>query len=153
MYLTIGGAEDGELLQNDLDILSMWEDRWDMEFNPSKCQVVWVTTARNFINTVYTLHGQVLEVITSAKYLGVDISSGLSWNSHTDRITGNANKTLSIIKGISRLKTKGYERLPTTRQSAPSWSTLPLFGTHTLRKKYSSWKTYNVGQLAGPPIA
>ena len=58
VYLTIGGSENGKVLQNDLDRLSMWEDRWDMEFNPSKCQVVWVTTARNFINTVYTLHGR-----------------------------------------------------------------------------------------------
>ena len=64
--------------------ISMWEDRWGMEFNPSKCQMVQVTTARNFINTVYTLHGQALEVVTSAKYLEVDISSGLSWNAHTD---------------------------------------------------------------------
>ena len=38
-----------------------------MEFNPSKCQVR-VTTARVIINTVYLLHGQVLEVVTSAKY-------------------------------------------------------------------------------------
>ena len=72
----------------------LWESEWDMEFNPSKCLVVRVTTAWKAINTVYTLHGQILEVVTSAKYLGVDISSGLSWNSHIDRITGNANITL-----------------------------------------------------------
>ena len=81
-----------------LDKLSLWESQWDMEFNPSKCQVVRVTTARKAINTVYTLHGQILEVVTSAKYLGVDISSGLSWNSHIDRITGNANRTLGYIR-------------------------------------------------------
>ena len=86
------------MLQNDLDKLSLWESQWDMEFNPSMCQVVRVTTARKAINTVYTLHGQILEVVTSAKYLGVDISSGLSWNSHIDRITGNANRTLGYIR-------------------------------------------------------
>ena len=36
-----------------------------MEFNPSKCQVVRVATARKAINTVYTLHGQILEVVIS----------------------------------------------------------------------------------------
>ena len=30
VYLTIGGAEDGKVLQTDLDRLSVWEDRWDM---------------------------------------------------------------------------------------------------------------------------
>ena len=89
MYLTIGDTEDDKVLQNDLDRLSVWEDRWDMEFNPSKCQVVRVTTSRKLINVTYTLHGQVLEVVTSAKYLGVDISIGLSWNPHIDWITKN----------------------------------------------------------------
>ena len=84
---TLGGADDGKVLQNDLDRLSVWEDRWDMEFNPSKCQVVQVTSSKNPINTAYTLHGQILEVVTCAKYFGVDISSGLSWNTHIDRIT------------------------------------------------------------------
>ena len=78
VYLTIGDTEDGKVLQNDLDRLSVWEDRWDMEFNPSKCQVVRVTTSRRLIDVTYTLHGQVLEVVASAKYLGVDISNGLS---------------------------------------------------------------------------
>ena len=90
VYLTIGGLDDATVLQNDLDKLSLWESQWDMEFNPSKCQVVWVTTARKAINTVYTLHGQILEVVTNAKYL--------SWNSHIDRITGNANRTLGYIR-------------------------------------------------------
>ena len=98
VYLTIGGLDDGTVLQNDLNKLSLWESQWDMEFNPSKCQEVRVTTARKAINTVYTLHGQILEVVTSAKYLGVDISSGLSWKSHIDRITGNANRTLGYIR-------------------------------------------------------
>ena len=98
VYLTIGGLDDGTVLQKDLDKLSLWESQWDMEFNPSKCQVVRVTTARKAINTVNTLHGQILEVVTSAKNLGVDNSSGLSWNSHIDRITGNANRTLGYIR-------------------------------------------------------
>ena len=107
VYLTIGGLDDGTVLQNDLDKLSLWESQWDMEFNPSKCLVVRVTTARKAINTVYTLHGQILEVVTSAKYLGVDISSGLSWNSHIDRITGNANRALGYIqRNIKSKKTK-----------------------------------------------
>ena len=74
VYLTIGGLDDGTVLQNNLDKLSLWDAQWDMEFNPSKCQMVRVTTARKAINTVYTLHGQILEVVTSAKYLGLTSS-------------------------------------------------------------------------------
>ena len=41
-----------------------------MEFNPSKCQAVRVSRARRPIPSVYHLHGQVLEVVDHAKYLG-----------------------------------------------------------------------------------
>ena len=57
VYLTMDDADSGRVLQNDLDTLSVWESRWDMEFNPSKCQVVRVTTSRNPINYLYHLHG------------------------------------------------------------------------------------------------
>ena len=97
------------MLQNDPDRLSVWEDRWDMEFNPSKCQVVRVTTSRRLIDVTdtCTFHGQVLEVVTSAKYLGVDISSGLSWNPHIDRINKNATRTLNFIQ--RNIKTKNQK--------------------------------------------
>ena len=70
-----------------------------MEFNPSECQVVRMKTTRKVINTVYTLHGQILEVVTRARYLEVDISSGLNRYSHilVDRIIGNANRTLDTF--------------------------------------------------------
>ena len=68
-----------------------------MEFNPFKCQVVQVAGSRKPINCTYRLHGHILEMVTSAKYLGVDVSSGLTWNSHIDRITGHANITLGFL--------------------------------------------------------
>ena len=93
VYLTVGGTDDSTVLQQDLNKLMEWESRWDMKFNPSKCQVVRVTTSRKQVHFPYTLHGHVLEVVTSARYLGVDISSGLSWNSHIDNITARANNS------------------------------------------------------------
>ena len=50
------------------------------------------------INSVSTLNGQILEVVTRARYLGVDISDGLYWNSHIDKITGNANLRIHQTK-------------------------------------------------------
>ena len=44
VYLTIGGEDDSNMIQQDLNRLSVWVSRWNMEFNPSKCQVVHVTT-------------------------------------------------------------------------------------------------------------
>ena len=78
MYLTMEGADDSSVLQQDLDRLSVWESGWDMEFNLLKCQVVQVTGPRKPINAIYRLYGAILETVTYAKYLGVDVSSNLS---------------------------------------------------------------------------
>ena len=112
LYLTMEREDDRSALQTDLDILSTWETRWDMEFNPSKCQVVHVTGSRKTVKTDYVLHGQVLESVPCARYLGVDISSGLTWNSHIDRVTANANRTLGFIR--RNIKTK----MPKVREAA-----------------------------------
>ena len=142
------------MVQNDLDRLSVWEDRWDMEFNLSKCQVVRVTTARKSINIMYKLHGQVLEILTSAKYFGVDISSGLSWNSHIDRITGNANRSLNFIK--RNIKTKNpkvretaYNALvrPQLEYAAPIWNPHTkekILQLEKIQRRAARWITCNI---------
>ena len=88
------GGGSSKVLQNKLDSLPVWDSR----FNPSKCQVVRVTSSRRPIDNRYHLHGQLLEVVTSARYLEVDISNGLSWTSYIDRITGNANSTVGFLR-------------------------------------------------------
>ena len=98
VYLTVKGQDDNQKFQNDLDILQEWEREWDMEFNPSKCQVVHITRSRQPINTTYSMHGQVLDSVDSARYLGVDITSDLSFTQHINRTTANASKSLGYLK-------------------------------------------------------
>ena len=57
LYLIVENNEDSSTLQNDPDILSTWETRWDMEFYPSKCQVLQMTGSRRPLKTTYRSHG------------------------------------------------------------------------------------------------
>ena len=66
-------------LQKDLNVLQDWEKEWDMEFKSSKCQVVYITRSKRPIQTFYSMHGQVLEAVNSARFLGVDIASDLKF--------------------------------------------------------------------------
>ena len=75
-----------------------------MEFNPGKCQVIQVTRVRRPIPSVYHLHGQILEVVDHAKYLGVNISASLKWNEHIYGITKKATRSLGFIKRNIRTK-------------------------------------------------
>ena len=98
VYLTVSSFKDVNILQADLDTLQEWERTWDMEFNPGKCQVLQITRSKQPLQSQYTLHGQVLESVDSAKYLGVTISQDLNWNNHINNIIGKANRTLGFVK-------------------------------------------------------
>ncbi len=43
VYLTFESSEDVEALQKDLQKLGEWERKWQMEFHPTKCQVLSIT--------------------------------------------------------------------------------------------------------------
>ena len=95
IYITINNHSDSDTFQQDIDTSQTWERMWDMDFNPSKCQVLHISKSRHPAQHIYMLHGQALEAMDHAKYLGVDISKDLSWNTHINRISTNANSLTS----------------------------------------------------------
>ena len=98
LYRRINTQADADSLQNDLSSLQRWEQLWQMEFHPQKCTVIHVTNKRRPLRSNYTLHGHILEEVSSAKYLGVTIHNKLKWNEHMSNIRTKANKTLGFIK-------------------------------------------------------
>ena len=98
VYLTVINPNDSNILQSDLDKLQEWERTWDMEFNPSKCEVLHISRARQQIHSQYTLHGEILESVDCARYLGVSITKDLNSNTHINQITSKANRSLGFVK-------------------------------------------------------
>jgi hypothetical protein len=45
----------------------------------------------------YNIHGHTLEVVDSAKYLGLSIHKSLKWNDHINQVTKKANSTLAFL--------------------------------------------------------
>ena len=127
-YLAISKLAKSKQLQDDLDTLQEWEIDRDMEFNPGNCQVIHITRSRSPLPTSYILHGQTLEVVSSAKYLGVDITSDLSWKPHITRITNTANKSLGFLRRNLKaknpeLRERAYKAIvrPQLEYAAPVW--------------------------------
>ena len=98
LYHRIRSPEDARILQEDLDKLQDWEKEWQMSFNPIKCEVIRVTNKRNHIKKPYQIHGHDLTLAKTGKYLGVTISSDLSWNAHVDTTVKKANNSLSFLR-------------------------------------------------------
>ena len=111
VYLTVTNTNDSNILQSDLDILQEWERTWNMEFNPSKCQVLHISRARQQIHSQYTLHGEILESVDCVRYLGVSITNDLCWNTHINQITSKANRTLGFVKRNVRTTNQSVKEL------------------------------------------
>ena len=98
VYNTIKDANSAKLLQDDLDSLATWEKTWGMEFHPQKCSVLSVTRSRSPFNFRYKLKGHTLESTDSSKYLGINLSSNLTWKLHIDKMTKKANSVLGFLR-------------------------------------------------------
>ena len=129
IYLAVSSLEDAQILQQDLDHLHLWELDWDMKFNPSKCVVIHITRSRTPVQSQYLLHGQVLESVAGTKYLGVEISNNLSFNSDIQNVTTSASQSLGFLKRsirskIPELREKEYKTLvcPLMEYSSSVWS-------------------------------
>ena len=135
-YLAVSSNADAESLQEDLRRLEEWERKWQMEFHHGKCQVLTVTRKRKVIKYDYVLHGQVLEHVSAAKYLGVTVSSDLRWNRHVAAVTSKANSTLGFLKRNLQvksedLKTTAYKSLvrPLVEYAPSVWDPYTLGNT------------------------
>jgi hypothetical protein len=98
IYREIRNDHDAEILQDDLNTLSLWEQKWLMKFNPQKCFVMRVTHARSPKDFSYSLSGNILSFTSSHSYLGVCITDNLSWNKHIQDTCAKANRTLGFVK-------------------------------------------------------
>lgn len=98
IYRKVVSIEDAYNLQNDLNILRKWCQDWQMEVNVSKTKILSITTKQTPITNHYTLNEKQVENVLNFKYLGVHLTSDLSWNLHVDTVPSNAYKTLGFIR-------------------------------------------------------
>lgn len=158
IYLSLTVASHSSLLQYDLHQLEQWETKWDMQFNPSKCQVIQITKRKTVIPTKYLLHNTTLETVPSAKYLGITISNDLTWNKHINNITTKANQTLGFLRRnikvhSERLKSTAYKTLvrPQLEYSSTVWS--PYTGTlidqiESVQRRAARWVKHDFGRMS-----
>ena len=98
LYRNIRSQNDQVILQNDLDTISSWAEKWLMELNINKCSVLSITLKRNSIFHDYDILGATLKQVTNHDYLGVTISSDLNWLRHVTKISNKASRTLGYLK-------------------------------------------------------
>jgi len=95
LYKCIDSTED---VQQDNDLLSHWVSSNHLSLNPSKCKYMIVSRKRQQTECpVILLQGVPLEQADTFRYLGVIVSSDLSWTAHVKSICTKARKLVGLL--------------------------------------------------------
>ena len=143
MYRKVSSTSDCTQLQEDLDNLIKWEQQWQMQFNPDKCEVLIITKKRKQLHHDYTIHvhGHILQHVDSMKYLDLSISKNLSWNTHVDAVTKKANNALAYLRrniGTCPQSAKGRAFTTFVRPTIEYAAAIYCFMKNMLLLKYCS---------------
>ena len=98
MYRNIHNQNGQLILQNDLDTISSWAEKWLTKLNINKCSVLSITLKRNSIFHDYCILGAMPKRVTNHDYLGATISSDLNWLGHVTKIYNKTSRTLGLLK-------------------------------------------------------
>ena len=89
---------DCDNLRDDLNKLEIWQLEWQMQFNPSKCNIIWISNKQSPPLRTYFFCGSKLEQVDAASYLGITVNSKLKWSEHISSISSKASRSLGLIK-------------------------------------------------------
>ena len=116
MFRKITSKEDLQALQDDLDALQQWSDKWLLRFHPDKCHVLTLGRLENIRHTFrYTISNQELEHVFEEKDLGIVIDSNLRFEEHISSKVHKANAIVGLIRRtFTFLDCKLFKQLYTT---------------------------------------
>lgn len=97
IFKEITTPQDITTLQADLNNICNWCQQWRMELNISKRKFMRISRSNRCL-PVYHLNNISLEATNSYKYLGVHITSNLTWNKHIKCITNQGNRFLGCLR-------------------------------------------------------
>ena len=121
LYLIVDNPNDTAFLLNqDLNQLQRWSEKWLVEFNLNKTETMVISSKRNKPYHPPPLQMNDLHVVNSHKHIGVIISDNGQLNDHIDY----------IVK-------KTYNRLNIMRKSRT------FLDRYSLKKIYFFYKTFN----------
>ncbi len=123
----ISSLRDRDQLQQNLDLLCAWANRWGMRFNVGKCRIMHFGRSNPCHN--YSMNGVDLEKTVEEKDLGVLITSTLKVGNQCERAVQTANGVLARIlrtftyrnKSVLPLIYRTYVR-PHLEYAVPVWS-------------------------------
>lgn len=100
-YRPIMNTDDGRLLQEDLDRITLWCQDWRMDLNQSKCTVMSTTRNVSPVISPYILQNTPVKRTDAQKDLGILVCKDLKWNCHVLAAASKVNRMLGFIRRLT----------------------------------------------------
>ena len=71
IYWEINNVEDSTAFQSQLSTLDLWVDRWQVKFNPTKCEIMRIPHTKDKSSSQYQILVSELRNVSNYKDLGV----------------------------------------------------------------------------------
>ena len=97
-YRPVMNIDDGRLLQEDLDRITLWCQDWRMNLNQSKCTVMSITRNVSPVISSYMLQNAPVQRTDAQKDRGILVCKNLKWNCHVLEAASKANRMLGFIR-------------------------------------------------------
>ena len=75
-----------------------------MKFNAKKCNIMRVSRSRKPLQHFYSLGNEILQEVSDAKYLGIQIDNKLDWNKHILTVAARGQSKLAFLNRNLKVK-------------------------------------------------
>ena len=144
LYKPVGRPEDFNHLQIDIDHIRVWVSNNHLALNSDKCKVMMISRKRNPVPPPqFILQDTPLKQVEDYRYLGVLLTSDLSWPSHLTQHVPKLENSLdcftegSMVMWIIRAYLNSIIYL-----CVLTWNMPLLSGIHTLSKTLQNWNQF-----------
>ncbi|MCG8626996.1 MAG: hypothetical protein MJE68_33970 [Proteobacteria bacterium] len=96
IFQTIKSMDDRETLQEDINIMLDWADKWQLEFHPDKCVSMSINNKGEHTRT-YKMRDTILKLVDQEKDIGVVVDKQLKFESHIYEKINKANSMMGLI--------------------------------------------------------
>ena len=104
-------AETAEILNRDLEKISIWATKWKVTFNASKSKDI--IFSNKYLNNSPPLffENYYIDRVNNHKHLGLYLSSSLDWSEQIKQVCLKANRKLSVLRKVKLLSRQTLDLL------------------------------------------
>ena len=135
MYTVVKTDIDCQRLQQALDRLQEWSDRWQLKISHKKCSILQIGYSTK-LSSDYYLCGTSVSQAQACKDLGITVDQRLALTAHINNIVTRAHARASLIRKCFLSRDRDSITRDFWRMCDHCWNTPAAYGRAIMLQKY-----------------